>query len=87
MSLLPYDALKDKGITLSKCQLWRLEREGKFPARVHVSARSIAWATNEIDAYLAERTAARENEASARTAVREKKAAARVAARKNGVAS
>ena len=80
MSLLPYDALKDKGITLSKCQLWRLEREGKFPSRVHVSARSIAWATDEIDAYLAERTAAREKEAAARAAVREKKAAAKRAA-------
>jgi prophage regulatory protein len=77
VSLLPYDALKDKGITLSKCQLWRLEREGKFPARVHVSARSIAWPTTEIDAYIAERTAAREKEFAERATVREKKAAAR----------
>ena len=86
MSLLPYDALKDKGITLSKCQLWRLEREGKFPARVHVSARSIAWPTNEIDAYIAERAAAREKEAAELTVIRERKAAERVATGERKVA-
>lgn len=58
--LLPFEALRQKGITLSKCQLWRLEREGKFPRRVHVSARSIAWAADEIDDYVRQRMAARD---------------------------
>lgn len=57
--LLPYEALRAKGVVLSKCQLWRLEREGKFPKRVHVSARSIAWPESEIDEYLRARIAAR----------------------------
>jgi prophage regulatory protein len=58
--LIPYDVLKQKGITLSKCQLWRLERAGTFPKRVPVSAARHAWVESEIDAWLAIRIASRE---------------------------
>jgi prophage regulatory protein len=58
--LLPFEALREKkGITLGKVQLWRLERAGKFPKRVHVSVRSIGWPESEIDEYLRQRAAAR----------------------------
>lgn len=51
-TLIPYDALKSKGITLSKCQLWRLERSGKFPKRVPLSPARHAWIEREIDAWI-----------------------------------
>ena len=58
-TLIPYDGLSAKGINLSKCQLWRLERDGKFPRRVNVSAARVAWVESEIDQYLDARFAAR----------------------------
>lgn len=33
--------------------LRRLENQGKFPARVRVSARLVAWHTNEVEAWAA----------------------------------
>jgi hypothetical protein len=39
MRLLSYDKLKPtKGISYSKCQLWRLEKKGGFPKRVALGA-------------------------------------------------
>ena len=61
VSLIPFDDLKPKkGIPLSKCQLWRLEKAGKFPKRISVSAHRVAWDEQEIDSYIAERAAARD---------------------------
>lgn len=57
--LIPHDALKGKGIPLSKCQLWRLERAGKFPKRVKITERSYGYVETEIDDYLRDRIAAR----------------------------
>lgn len=59
MNLVPYDQLRNKGITLSKCQIWRLERQGKFPKRVPVSPARHAWVESEIDAYIALRVGER----------------------------
>ena len=58
-TLLSYEQLKEKGITLSKMQLWRNERDGKFPRRVTVSAQRIAWVESEIDEFIEARIAAR----------------------------
>jgi prophage regulatory protein len=58
--LIPYEALAARGICLSKCQLWRLEKTGKFPCRVPVSAARHAWVESEIDAWVAQRIAARQ---------------------------
>jgi prophage regulatory protein len=60
MILLPYTELRAKGITLSKCQIWRLEKAGRFPMHVQSSPGRIAWVASEIDAYLAERIAERD---------------------------
>ncbi len=57
--LVSYSDLRLKGITLSKCQLWRNERDGKFPQRVQMSAARVAWVESEIDAWIAERIADR----------------------------
>jgi len=58
--LISYDALAARGIPLSKCQLWRLEKVGKFPKRVPVSAARHAWLASEIDDWIASRVALRE---------------------------
>jgi prophage regulatory protein len=52
-TLIAYESLHAKGITLSKCQIWRIEKAGKFPKRVYPSAGRVAWVESEIDAYLA----------------------------------
>ena len=61
--LIPYSGLREKGITLSKCQIWRLMKDGRFPKRVQVSENRIAWVEREIDEWIAERVAARDRAA------------------------
>ena len=51
--------LNARGIKHSRVHRWRLERDGKFPKRVHLSPRRIGWLEHEIDAWLATRAAAR----------------------------
>lgn len=58
--LLDYAGLKARGITLSRVQLWRNERAGKFPRRVTLSAQRIAWVESEIDEFIEARIAARD---------------------------
>lgn len=59
--IIIYQDLKPKkGIDLSKTQLWRLERAGKFPKRVQLSPGRHGWVEAEIDALIAERIAARD---------------------------
>ena len=61
--ILAFEDLRAKGITLSKCQIWRLENAGQFPKRVHVTSRCIGWLESEIDALIAARIAARDKAA------------------------
>jgi prophage regulatory protein len=44
---------------LSRSQRWRLEREGRFPARVPLSERTFGWVESEIDEWIAARVASR----------------------------
>ncbi len=53
--LLSHKDLAAKGILLGKVQIWRLEKEGKFPKHVNPSAGRNAWIEGEIDAYIAGR--------------------------------
>jgi prophage regulatory protein len=56
MKLLSYDELKPaKGISYSRCQLWRLEKIGRFPKRVRLGAGRHGWAEHEIDNWIGER--------------------------------
>jgi predicted DNA-binding transcriptional regulator AlpA len=59
-TLITYEALAAKGIHLSKSQLWKLEKKGKFPLRVALSAQRHAWLEHEIDALIASRIACRQ---------------------------
>ena len=60
MKLLDYRDLLAKGIKWSKPHLWRKERAGEFPKRVPLGDRSHGWDEDEIDAWIAERKAARD---------------------------
>jgi prophage regulatory protein len=60
MRLIPYDALADRGIPYSKIQIWRLERDGRFPRRVSVGPQRYAWIETELDQYIAERVRLRD---------------------------
>lgn len=56
MRLLSYDELRPaKGVPHSKCQLWRLEKIGRFPKRIRLSAGRHGWAEHKIDAWIRDR--------------------------------
>jgi prophage regulatory protein len=57
--LIPYEALADKGIRYSKCQLWRLEKAGKFPKRVFIGPGRYAYVDAEIDGHIESKIAER----------------------------
>jgi prophage regulatory protein len=59
-TLVPFDALRAKGIALSKTQIWRLERAGQFPKRVSVSASRYAFVEAEVDQWIESRIAKRD---------------------------
>jgi prophage regulatory protein len=58
--LIPYEALKEKCIPLSKSHIWRLEKAGKFPKRVAISAGRYGYIESEVDAYLDQKIAERD---------------------------
>ncbi len=41
---------------LSRSTLWRMEREGAFPARRKLSARSVGWLASEVKIWTEQRT-------------------------------
>lgn len=52
-------ALREKDVLqqvrISKSQLWRLIRSGKFPKPIRISERCNAWDSRQIDAWLIEK--------------------------------
>lgn len=44
-------------VPLSDRHILDLEKEGKFPTRIVLSARSVAWVESEIDDWIAKRRA------------------------------
>jgi len=39
-------------VGLSRTQIWRLEKEGKFPKRIQLSSNSVGWDFEEIQTWL-----------------------------------
>jgi prophage regulatory protein len=61
MRVLIYEELKElKGIPFSPKHLIHLEKTGRFPRRIKIGERAVAWVEEEIDAYLADRAAKRD---------------------------
>src|SRR5262245_34982284 len=62
MKLLEREALKsEKGITYSTTQLWRLEKENRFPRSIKIGGGRKAWVESEIDDYIEKRIAERDS--------------------------
>lgn len=57
-SLIRLDEVKSR-TGLSRSTLYAYMSEGRFPAPVTISERCVAWVESEIDAWIAERIAAR----------------------------
>jgi prophage regulatory protein len=60
LRILSYADLADRGIKYSKVQLWRLEKNGKFPRRIPVGPARHGWLESEIDGYLRQKVEARD---------------------------
>jgi predicted DNA-binding transcriptional regulator AlpA len=45
-------------VPLSTTTIWRLERAGKFPRRIPITDKRVAWRRSEVEAWLAQRTIA-----------------------------
>jgi predicted DNA-binding transcriptional regulator AlpA len=57
--IIPSEKLPDHGITLSNRQRQRLEAVGQFPRRIVLTSRTHGYVGEEIDAFLADKIAAR----------------------------
>ena len=52
------DALK--GIRWSRVHVARLEKDGRFPMHIDVGDATVGWIESEVDAWIADRIAARD---------------------------
>jgi prophage regulatory protein len=58
---LRFSQLKsEKGIPWSRMHVDRLEKERKFPKRVQLGESTVVWVEAEVDAFVAEKVAARQ---------------------------
>ena len=58
--LITHDDLASKGVKYSRCHLWRLEKQGKFPKRVPIGAARYAYVESEVDEFVDRMIAARD---------------------------
>ena len=54
LRIIRYPELFNK-VPLSRSQIWRLEREGKFPKSIKIGANSKGWVESQIDDWLCQR--------------------------------
>ena len=54
--ILRFPALREV-VSLSRPTIFRMEREGTFPARRRISSRNVGWVRAEIDAWIQSRAA------------------------------
>ncbi len=57
---LLFEQLREHGVLVGRRQLDRLEAQGLFPKRVHLSRARICWLAAEIEAHVKARIKARE---------------------------
>lgn len=57
LRMLRFPAVHDR-TGLSRSTVWRLERAGSFPRHRRLSANTVAWAEDEVDAWIRERIGA-----------------------------
>jgi prophage regulatory protein len=62
MKILTYEDLRPvKGVPYSRVQLWRLEKQKRFPKRVTLGPGKHGWPEHEIDAWIESRIRARDD--------------------------
>ena len=54
-------------VGLSGMEIWRREKAGRFPRRVRLGPHSVGWVEAEIDAYLEQLVAVRDEETKAKS--------------------
>lgn len=54
-------------VGLSRTTVWRLARAAQFPQSVALSERTVGWVESEIQAWIAARITARDDQAAAQT--------------------
>lgn len=59
MKFITRDDLKARGIHWSNKHLLEMEKAGRFPRRMYLSEKTVAWISDEIDAFQAEKAAGR----------------------------
>ena len=45
-------------VALSDVQIWRLEKQGRFPRRIQLGANSVGWRLSEVMHWIEQRAAA-----------------------------
>ena len=58
--LLTFADLKARGLPWTRMHVGRLEAAGKFPQHIKLGANSIAWFEDEVDDFLEEKAAERD---------------------------
>jgi prophage regulatory protein len=53
------DLKVQKGLPWSRMHIDRLEKAGKFPRRVRLSSKTVAWSEDEVDSFMQEKLAER----------------------------
>jgi len=48
-------------VPYSDMHVWRLEKEGRFPQRIHLGANRVGWSLSEITEWIEEKKAKRGN--------------------------
>jgi prophage regulatory protein len=57
-------------VGLSPMTIWRRQKDGTFPRRLHLGPNTVGWVEEEIEAWCAERAAERDRRALSETPVR-----------------
>ncbi len=52
-------AERRKLVPYSDMQIWRFERDGKFPKRIKLGANRVGWLLSEVEDWIAEKAAER----------------------------
>jgi len=53
-SLIRWEEVQ-KMVGISRTSVWRLEKDGEFPKRRHISKRAVGWSQHEIQKWLESR--------------------------------
>jgi prophage regulatory protein len=61
MKVLAFRDLREKGIPFTRQHIHRLVRQGQFPRPFKIGTKTNAWNDSEIDEYLKDRLARRDN--------------------------